>query len=453
MTRRLCIAVLLDSRVRDSVIPAILHNRFRAVAHSPGVDLATVLKYALVGQKRQTVRDAALAVPIALFVGILFSRAYHLLPAPILLTWLVVFLEMYGACQMIVFPHLTRDFYDPAEAPLPNSPEMRERLTDIADRDTGNITVFAGYSPFIGYGATISSWSFTMNVARAEEGEQVVPFTAGDLHDRVAAGLRDLGLPGLTVEDRLFVNGLDLRHDGEPDLRSVLLPEALAPPVSRVSERFLRDLRDDPLTRARPYLTATVTGWEGDMVISIFLRFALLAEKGLLFVEASCSLLPPLRDGYHAIDRLFNCSATEQLARIAVSAAGRAVGAPFLALPHARKALFAPRDRGRKHDVEGGTYNYGAAYSLREHAADTRYHRYFQRLDKEMYVKAAEQRVMNTLTDFLVEHHVDVSDLREHRTTILNNGIFVTGRGQVHSQSVAAGAGAVARAERGGDRL
>ncbi|YCK38470.1 hypothetical protein ACNF49_31780 [Actinomadura sp. ATCC 39365] len=435
--------------MRNSTIRSILHDRFRAVAHSPGVDLATMLKYGLMARRRQHVRDALLAV---LAVATLALLSSPLVLLPLFLAWLVVFAELYDAHESVILTKLTRASFDPAEAPLPSSPALRDHLVDIADRGAGNVTVFADYSPFVGYGSRINSWSFTMNVAKARPGETVVPFAVGELYDRVATEIAALGLPGLTVGDKLFVNGLDLRYETDPELQAAVLPDALLPPVPTVSERFIHRLRDNPRTRARPYLTVSVTGWEGEVVISIFLRFVLLAEKGMMFTEAGYSLLPPLREAYRDVDRLVNCAPSERMARIALSALRRTAGGLVLALPNTLAALSEPRRRRRQQKasikaIRGHTFNYGAAYTPREHATDHLYHRYFQQLDKEMYVKAAEQRIMDAVADFLEEHNVDVSDLRDRQTTILNNGIFVTGQAQVTGGSMAAGPGAVARVE------
>ncbi|MFI6922311.1 hypothetical protein ACIBIZ_20395 [Nonomuraea spiralis] len=435
--------------MRNSTIRSILHDRFRAVAQSPGVDLATMLKYALMAQRRQRVRDAVLAV---LAVVTLLTLSSSLVLLPLFLAWLVVFVELYDAYESVILTKLTRDSFDPADAPLPSSPSMRDHLVDIADRGAGNVTVFADYSPFVGHGSRINNWSFTMNVAKARPGETVVPFAVGELYDRVGAEIGALGLPGLTVENKLFVNGLDLRYETDPELQAAVLPDALLPPVPIVSERFIHELRDNPRTRARPYLTVSVTGWEGEVVISIFLRFVLLAEKGMMFTEAGYSLLPPLREAYREVDRLVNHPPAQRMARLAVAALGRTFGGLLLAVPNTVAAVSEPGRRRRQHRagikaIRGHTFNYGAAHNPRERATDNLYHRYFQQLDKEMYVKAAEQRIMDAVADFLEEHNVDVSDLRDRQTTILNNGIFVTGQAQVTTNSMAAGTGAVARAE------
>ncbi|MEW9554589.1 hypothetical protein [Nonomuraea sp. NPDC050783] len=461
VTRYLCVAAQLDDRVSDPVIREILDDRFRAVAQSPGVDLATVLKYALTGRQRRRVRDAVLAwlelglLAILLLVwtldpGSAAGAIVLVVPLMVLLAWLVVFMELQSTYETIIFPYLTRESFDPADAPLPRSPELRERLAEIGARAAGNVTVFARYSPFAGYGAVINTWSFCLNVSRPEEGEEVVPFAVGELYDRIAEEVARLGLPGVTVEDRLFVNGLDLQHDAEPRLRQALLPDPMAAPVPAVSEDLIRDLRADPRSRARPYLVVSVTGWEGEVVVSIFLRLVLLPSEGLLFAEASSSLLPPLRAEYREVDELVHCSTSRWLARLARRAGSRTYPALLRALPNTVRELRAPQRRRRLHReavkaVQGHAFNYGAAWNPRELATDHLFYRYFQQLDKEMYVKSAEQRIMDALTDFLAEHHVDVSDLRQRQLSILNHGIFVTGQAQVTSQSMAAGAGAVAR--------
>jgi hypothetical protein len=73
------------------------------------------------------------------------------------------------------------------------------------------------------------------------------------------------------------------------------------------------------------------------------------------------------------------------------------------------------------------------------------YRRYFQRLDREMYVKTLEQRLLDAIIQFLDEHNVDVSDLVERQTTILNNGVMLSG-GTIQAESLAVGTGARARA-------
>jgi len=71
------------------------------------------------------------------------------------------------------------------------------------------------------------------------------------------------------------------------------------------------------------------------------------------------------------------------------------------------------------------------------------YLHYFQKFDREMYVKILDNELLETLLSFLDEHNIDTSQLRERQTTILNNGIFVQG-GNVEGDSIAVGHGAKA---------
>jgi hypothetical protein len=457
-TRYLCAAVQMDPALNDKAIRGILDEEYRAIASSPGVDLVTVLKYGLAARRRHLTRDAVLAVLAVISVVIvlesLSAESLGGLEWLVLLffaAWGVVLVEALVVHYGMLAAHLRRDVFDPAKAPTPASSRVAQRLADIGNQDRGNVTVFARYAPFAGYGTTIDSWSFSLNLAKAEEGKTVIPFTGHELHDFVAGAVKKIGLPGVVVEDRLFVSGLDLQHGFEPAVKSAILPKELAAPVSRVDDAVLTKLRGDPKSRARPYLTVRVGGWSGELVVTTFLRFALLPQQDLLFVEANHSLLPPVRQRYQAMDRLLGKPTARQVFRLAGESLGRVVPAAFGALsrvitaPQAALRRSAKLRRQAREISQDRTFNYGATTSLREEAADRRYHRYFQQLDKEMYTKLVERRVMDALTEFMKAHNIDTSDLAQQQTVIMNHGIYVTGQGRVDANSLAAGPNAIAR--------
>ncbi|MBI2402246.1 MAG: hypothetical protein HYV20_05830, partial [Gemmatimonadetes bacterium] len=64
-------------------------------------------------------------------------------------------------------------------------------------------------------------------------------------------------------------------------------------------------------------------------------------------------------------------------------------------------------------------------------------------MDKEMYQKAFDRQVLDTMVDFLDARHIDVSDLRDREAVILNTGVIVQG-GDVTAQTLAVGTGAQA---------
>jgi len=445
-TRYLCAALQMDPALNDKALRGIIDEEHRGIASSPGVDLVTVLKYGLAARRRHLTRDAILAVIVVLGAAIVFQSMSAVSPDGLgwifplfLAAWGVVLIETLVAHYGVLAAHLRRDVFDPAKAPPPAGRRAAQRLVAIGDQDRGNLTVFAGYAPFAGYGTTIDSWSFSLNLAKAEDGKTVVPFSGQELHDFVAGTVRRIGLPGVVVEDRLFVSGLDLLHGFEPSVQRAILPDELA------------KLRGDPKSRARPYLAVRVGGWSGELVVTTFLRFALLPQKDLLFVEANHSLLPPVRQRYQAMDRLLGKPTARQVIRIAGESLARVVPAAFgalfriIAVPQAALTRSAKSRREARAISQDRTFNYGATMSLREEAADKRYHRYFQQLDKEMYTKLVERCVMDALTEFMKAHNIDTSDLAQQQTVIMNHGIYVTGQGRVHAQSVAAGPNAIAR--------
>jgi ATP-dependent Clp protease ATP-binding subunit ClpA len=69
---------------------------------------------------------------------------------------------------------------------------------------------------------------------------------------------------------------------------------------------------------------------------------------------------------------------------------------------------------------------------------------YFQKLDKEMHAKIVEQQLLDVLAKFLEDHGIDVSELKERGSYILNNGVMVSG-GSIQAEGLAVGEGAQAK--------
>ena len=62
----------------------------------------------------------------------------------------------------------------------------------------------------------------------------------------------------------------------------------------------MRQLLAVPEEWARPYLTISMTTWQGDLVVTTFIRF--LVSGTDLFVEAAHSVVPPLRAEFKVVD-------------------------------------------------------------------------------------------------------------------------------------------------------
>ncbi|MFF2082099.1 zinc finger Ran-binding domain-containing protein [Kitasatospora sp. NPDC058162] len=455
VTRYLCCAMQLDAALARKAVEHVLEEPRRAIASSPGVDLSCVLAYALAARSRQLARDCLLAlILVVTLIGTVIEGPPFLLLG-LLIAWALVAAELFYVHYGVIVPKLSRDTFDPAAAPTPATPHQASLLRDIARRDNGNVTVFQGFAPFAGYGQSMETWSFAVRTdTPREDADAVRPFTVHALYDHLATAVEALRLPGVRVQDRLFVNGQDLRVHLDATTGDALLPDPEEAPQPSAPHRLLHDLREDGSGRARPYLTLLVSGWDGELVSTQFLRLSLLPDQGVLFVENSTSLLAPVRADYRSVDTLLDRPTFRQAAATVASALPRAIGLLISSFPavygtarHALGQALGFKDRRQLREIRHLSFDYGAPISLREAASDQLYYRYYQKVDREMYTKVVSRRVLDGLVEFLEAHDIDTSELRERQTTIYNNGLYVGANANVSvSQSaVAAGRNAVGR--------
>lgn len=95
MTRYLSAAVTFDSGLAQAVIDDILEQPHRAIASTPGVDMATVLRYALAAKRRRVIRDALLLVYLFLMFATIFFF-YFTVPFFLFIGWMTILLERYN---------------------------------------------------------------------------------------------------------------------------------------------------------------------------------------------------------------------------------------------------------------------------------------------------------------------------------------------------------------------
>lgn len=447
VTRYLCAAMHTDMALAHKAVARIVNEPRRAAASSPGVDLGCVLRHALAARSRQRRRDVVLALLLlAMLVTLPFSFGASVLLG-LLVAWVIVAAELLSVHYGVVSRQLKRENFNPSHAPRPSNTRDAARVEAIELRDRGNVVVSSSFAPFVGYGDPYSTWSFALNTARPETGKQLTPFTIHELNEHVSARVGALQLPGMELADVLLVNGADLLLGIEDHTRTEMLRNAAGPPGAHVSEALLRGLREDGKGRARPYLAIRVTGWSGELVSTLFLRCALLPGREMAFIEGSSCLLTPVREQYRAADSLLDSPTFRQWCRLVGQAGLRTpillIGAPFSVIGD----LFAPISERRKQRrqerwIRLRSFNYGAEFSLREAASDQRYHRYFQVLDRELYAKTVEHRVLDALVEFMEDHGIDSSELIQRQTTIYNSGLFAGRDISVNRSSVRAGSGA-----------
>ncbi|MGN5391990.1 hypothetical protein [Streptomyces sp. JL7001] len=467
VTRYLCAAVHTDSSLAREAVSLVIHQPRRAAASSPGLDLACVLRHALAARRRQRRRDIALSlllVVLVIVLGVLADQSSTYAVAPsaygitlllgCFLAWMIVAVEIFSTHYRVVSRQLKRENFNPRNAPRPRNRKDAARIEAIELRDRGNVVMSSGFDPFVGHGGTYSSWSFALNTARAETGKQIVPFTIHDLNEHVSNRVAALRLPGMQVTEVLLINGADLLFGIDNRTRAEVLRNPAGPPAAHVSEALLRELREVGTARARPYLAIRVTGWGGELVSTLFLRCALLPHNEIAFIEGNSCLLPPVSEKYRAVDLRLNSPTLRQwfslLGMAALHTPIRLVLAPLSLLGD----LFAPlsewsEQRRQARRIRLRSFNYGAEFSLREAASGQLYYRYFQTLDRELYAKTVEHRVLDALVQFLEDHNIDSSELIQRQTTIYNSGLFAGRDITVTRSSVQTGVAAIG-ARRGG---
>ncbi|MEV6235458.1 hypothetical protein [Lentzea sp. NPDC051838] len=386
-------------------------------------------------------------------------------PEPPIAEWLVglpwvallVGLVMYGLVvwsewqtRQTLLSQLTRPVFSPADAPAvpPRDAWLTERLEAIDETERGNVTVYDGFTPFIGHGELVSTWSFALP-SLSSDGESVVPLDAVDLVSFVQERLAGIGvqpdeLPGLFLTERAFVSGNALV------MHPALLPERDHAPKQTLETEDLARLAARPHGSARHYLCAQVPSWGGEVVASTFLHFS--TDGRLLYLQCDRTVLGPLWQQYHDVDRIspvLTAGAVGRLLARAASTVPKAV--PLAPVRVVRDATF--YWRWQRHRVIERTiaeqdlgYSYGARFSVREEATDTNYHNYFQKTDAAKHLKLIERHVLAALLDFLDERGVDTTEFRNRQMTILNQGIIQTGGiSNVGNQAVGSEATATAQ--------
>ena len=219
-TRYLCAAAYLDRGFANHVITKVLEEEHRAVAPSYGVDVVPVVRHCLTAERRRRLRDLALigvvlvGGPILLLAG---ASPAGVVLRLLLLAWAVVFVESAVNRYEVLAARLLRDRFDPAAPQAPLTRRQARLLRELHENERGNVTVYSGFSPFVGCGLDQGGWSFALNAGKGRrdlhETLEPIPFEVEELHDEVVSALRALDLHQVRIEDRLYVNGQDIRDD------------------------------------------------------------------------------------------------------------------------------------------------------------------------------------------------------------------------------------------------
>jgi hypothetical protein len=449
-TRYLCATAYLNGRFRGHVIRQLVEERHNALAVSYGIDPVAVLKHCLAARRLDTIRTLLLTVCVLLAVV-----AYLLtpsLPAASLLLWFVSLLVAWTVIAwhrwrtefQIVRGQCSKGLFDRSHAPPCQNREAEEACRQVEHAQGGNVMIYSGFSPFVGCGTNIGGWSFAVDgsLGKAQMGGYLQPksFHIRDVYQTIGHMLRTLNLPNCTLEDKVCISGLDVRGDEK------FLPEALGRPVTKIDTSSMGEYVANSSTTARHYQNFRLVDWSGELILNAFLHFSHTAHN--LFVEVTYCLLVPLDERYRWVDSLNPVPTWRDWLRLLVVSGLKAVFIWPAWLGYLFQLLNRPiakwlrQHEKRKMVQQNPAYDHGAHGSLREHASSSGlYRRYFQKLDKEMYVKILEGQILDTLVGFLDERDIDTSLLKEMQSRIINSGIIVSGGGTVEAHTLPVGRG------------
>jgi hypothetical protein len=449
-TRHLCAAAHLDPRYREQVLDATVRETYRAVAPSPGVDLPIVARHAVVAERRALKRDGALAAILAAAVGVALvaARSMDLIELAerrdwgelaadgvgLLLVGLVLLLAAWGVVvaetwvRLSTLARYVRRGRRPETLPQPTGARTARALEEIARVSAGNVVVYSVYEPFVGSGLPIDATSYPVPLLPANDGgtgPKPVPFSAGELVTALTTGLRKLELESVRVDRRLYVDGFDV----------VRFPTLLADPKRRPTSwapaPLLEELTEQPSGNVRPYLCVEVTGWQGQMVVTTFVRVVVLT--GILFVETAAYVLPPLRREYSAVDAMRIRTTSKRVGRTLREATAHTVPA-LLASPVRLGGAVAARRRaaGRARECnrmvdDRVKIDRGATTSLRQEASGTAFSSYFMQLDAAMAFSVVRERVADVVADFLATHGYRTDKITLIQNSITNDNSFKVG--------------------------
>jgi hypothetical protein len=432
------------NRIKDETTGRPSTSRTKLVIGAVARLITAVIALIVVAELTQ-----ALPQPLVWFTGLAPALIIGI-PLLIVLPWTVVWNERSIAWHTVSRTLTSQGF---AERPQHERPEPP--ATD------GNITVYSGYSPFIGSGVELDSWSTTTRLTPTRNlvGEipaQSAPWrmpTADELVTGLLTQLTALraetagaldGIEGLTVSEKLFVDGTVLR---QPEVHRTGLTRAVlrndeARPSPTIDPELVRAYRGHHRGPIRHCLRSQVAAWGTDLVLSVYLQVTV--SGGTLYLESTTLLLPPVKDAFRVADTVVEQPAPEASYLPAGKAGGddsvlgaQAVAVAFQALLGAPFRLYraqrAPSRRAKrhqqlrtalKHDL---AFDYGARLSLRDLASGPNYRNYFQRVDVARISRQIHLRTLDFLAATLSERGVDVSDLLERRTAVYNSGILMTG--------------------------
>ncbi|MFG1943833.1 hypothetical protein [Nonomuraea sp. NPDC048826] len=352
------------------------------------------------------------------------------------------------AVYLTLAGHLGPGSPPPAFGPTPH--RTAQRLDYVARAQWGDITMYANENPFMGAGHIWRTWSIAVELDRTgktkSRRQQAVDIDPMKLHAFVRTRL--LEMRDQVLRPNESIQRLDIGHHvvtrgvyrvadwqrGQPPHPMIDLSGL---PRSRAGAEEIAAIARHPQGGVRYYQRVTVanTGQEirdatGRLVVpaedqeALTSAFIHLAVEGrMLYTQFVVTVLPPMRDEYHVVDRLPAMAGTriigESLRGMKLHLLRDVLAAPVRLV---RAGAQTVRQQLTQPDPAGeAVYPYGARLSVRELGASDSLATHIQRLDVAKYTKLVEQRLTEAVLDFLEKEDVDTRGYRLQAASVITN--------------------------------
>lgn len=408
-TRLLSAAAHLNPWIYDQ-FEAYDKEKYKAHLPEYYIDIETIRAEARRGRERERIRRFA-HLAIMIFV-LLFTWLTGAFVLSLLIAWLT-------AWAVNVLFDYSRQRY------------VREHFLKINSHrdyqikpDAQNVIIYDGFEPFVGAGVEVGKWSLTVDMTKAAKSEQPPKqITESELFTAIGDEICKLNIPQLHQKDLLFVSGRDLRE------QTLILPDTFDKPQTKIDDKLVLQYMGNRDDLVRHYRMIQVPIWNGQMVLSIFLRIT--QEGHNLFVESNTRILPPISAAYSKVDRFTGRIGLRTIGAIFMKNIFISPFSWFKAISwiasrviHEIDLIF---DRQASEIRRDFRYDYGRKVSFRERWSDNTLRRHYQESDLSMYVEILTERLLDAIADSLVARGISVKKLRSQSQTIFNQGLVIHG--------------------------
>lgn len=443
LTRYLVAAAELDRKFRKELLDQIVYTNYKFIPPCFGVDLTRIASHSLQARSRDLIYDGILSLSILWcflsaiqsngLLGILFAIT-SILSWPLFFSYVIqVSQRIYS--MWLVKNKLSKENFNNEETSSSNlSPSMLKRIKALEEVKESNVVYYANYSPFVGSGNRMSGWSFSAETKlRNTDSDEYLHLNNADLYTYIDSKMTDLNIPSMKLNNGLYVDGSRIRNDKR------FLENEMSSPKNKVDAVHLQDFEAMQDDHIRFYKSVQVTGWESNFIFTTFFRISCSEQN--LYLEVQNYLLNPLKKEFYEIDKqnkripatfIFN-----SFFKSIIPAFIYLFKSPFNIIIWLLNLYTSSKSSEVKNQIKDNQlFNYGAEKSIREMASADKLQNFFQKSDVEMYRKKIEQRLFQSIIQYLDEVNVDTSEFKARQETIINNGVMMTG-GTMNAQNVA----------------